>query len=147
MNWLKKSGINIANTIKHFFCWLKQMHSSFFSFIKKILFSIVPYLSRRKWHAKLIRKTIKYSFNFFLFVVVLYYAVSFNFLLLFGTMPDIRIGKEPEMIEGSELYTSDGVLLSRYYIENRILVNYEDISKNVIDALIATEDVRFYNHN
>ena len=67
MNWLKKSGINIANTIKHFFCWLKQMHSSFFSFIKKNIFSIVPYLSRRKWHAKLIRKTIKYSFNLFLF--------------------------------------------------------------------------------
>ena len=147
MNWFKKTRIKIAKAIKHFFCWLKQIHSSFFSFIKKIIFSIVPYLSRRKWHAKLIRKTIKYSFNLFLFVVVLYYAVSFNFLLLFGTMPDIRIGKEPEMIEGSELYTSDGVLLSRYYIENRILVNYEDISKNVIDALIATEDVRFYNHN
>ena len=47
----------------------------------------------------------------------------------------------------SEVYSADSVLLGRYFIQNRTEVKYEDISPAVIDALIATEDVRFYEHN
>jgi penicillin-binding protein 1A len=46
----------------------------------------------------------------------------------------------------SEVYSADSVLLGRYYIEDRTEVAYENISKEVINALIATEDVRFYEH-
>ena len=46
----------------------------------------------------------------------------------------------------SEVYSADSVLLGRYYIQDRTEVRYEDISPEVISALIATEDVRFYEH-
>ncbi len=47
----------------------------------------------------------------------------------------------------SEVYYSDGTLIGRYYKENRSPVEFKSISPNIINALIATEDVRFYKHN
>lgn len=47
----------------------------------------------------------------------------------------------------SEVYSADSVLLGRYYIQDRTEVEYEDISPELISALIATEDVRFYRHH
>ena len=46
----------------------------------------------------------------------------------------------------SEVYSADSVLLGRYYTQDRTEVRYEAIAPSVIDALIATEDVRFYQH-
>jgi penicillin-binding protein 1A len=47
----------------------------------------------------------------------------------------------------SEVYTADSVLIGRYFIQDRTQVKYEDISPLVIDALISTEDVRFFKHS
>jgi penicillin-binding protein 1A len=47
----------------------------------------------------------------------------------------------------SEVYSADSVLLGRYYIQDRTEVEYKDIAPSVINALIATEDVRFYQHS
>lgn len=47
----------------------------------------------------------------------------------------------------SEVYSADSVLLGRYFIQDRTEIKYEDISSYVIDALIATEDIRFYQHS
>src|SRR5687768_14683677 len=47
----------------------------------------------------------------------------------------------------SEVYSADSVLLGRYFIQDRTEVKYEDISPHLIDALIATEDIRFHEHN
>jgi len=46
----------------------------------------------------------------------------------------------------SEIYSADSVLLGRYFIQDRTEVKFEDISPALINALIATEDIRFYNH-
>jgi len=46
----------------------------------------------------------------------------------------------------SEVYSQDGKILGRYYIENRSNVTFDEISPNIINALIATEDARFYEH-
>ncbi len=48
--------------------------------------------------------------------------------------------------QASEVFSADGKLLGRYYIENRSNVDFDEISPNVINALIATEDARFYEH-
>ncbi|MGQ8335303.1 penicillin-binding protein 1A [Sunxiuqinia sp. A32] len=48
--------------------------------------------------------------------------------------------------QASEVFSSDGKLLGRYYVENRSNVGFDEISPNVINALIATEDARFYEH-
>lgn len=47
----------------------------------------------------------------------------------------------------SEVYSADSVLLGRYFVQDRTEIRYEDISPHVIDALIATEDVRYYQHS
>ena len=47
----------------------------------------------------------------------------------------------------SEIYTADSVLMGRYYIQDRTPVKFDDIAPSVIDAVISTEDVRFYSHH
>ncbi len=73
-------------------------------------------------------------------------SVQHNFFNLYGSMPTIDKIQNPKVDRASELYTADGVLMGRYYKENRNPVGFNEISPNVINALIATEDVRFYQH-
>ena len=47
----------------------------------------------------------------------------------------------------SEIYSADGVILGKFYIENRSPVPFDSISPNVINALVSTEDARFYRHS
>lgn len=65
---------------------------------------------------------------------------------LWGPLPDYQELKEIRNYEASELYSADGELLGKYFIENRTNVKFNNISTNAINALIATEDVRFYEH-
>jgi len=64
---------------------------------------------------------------------------------LFGKMPSVVELQNPEADLATEIYTSDGVLMGKYYSENRSEVKYSEISPNVINALVATEDERFYD--
>jgi penicillin-binding protein 1A len=68
---------------------------------------------------------------------------------VFGKLPKLKELENPSILQSSEVFASDGTLMGRYYSEkgNRTIVNYRDISKYVIDALVATEDERFYNHS
>jgi penicillin-binding protein 1A len=54
--------------------------------------------------------------------------------------------KTPSMSLSSEVYTADGKLIGRFYKENRSPVDFKSISPNLINALVATEDARFYKH-
>lgn len=67
-------------------------------------------------------------------------------IFLFMGLPSADEFENPETAIASEVRSRDGVTLDKYFTENRKWVNYEDISPHVIDALIATEDHRFYNH-
>jgi penicillin-binding protein 1A len=75
-----------------------------------------------------------------------FFLVSINFLWLFGKSPSLDELEDPYLQQASELYTSDGKLLGRYYKENRSPVTYDQISPVLIEGLIATEDVRFRQH-
>src|SRR5688572_6518631 len=68
---------------------------------------------------------------------------------VFGKMPSLKELENPSILQASEVYADDGTLMGKYYLEkgNRSNVQYKDISKHVIDALISTEDKRFYNHS
>ncbi|ERM81888.1 glycosyl transferase [Rhodonellum psychrophilum GCM71 = DSM 17998] len=81
--------------------------------------------------------------GFILFI----WAVSGNFLGLFGELPDFKALENPQSEQASELYSADGVLLGNYFRENRSPVTYNDLSPNLVHALIATEDVRFEKHS
>lgn len=84
------------------------------------------------------------SFGLVIFYII---AVSFNFFWLFGGMPDLITLENPKSELASELISQDGKSLGKYFFENRTPVEYDQVSTNVTDALIATEDARFVNHS
>lgn len=73
--------------------------------------------------------------------------VDINFLWLFGKSPGMSEIEHPKQDVASIIYSDDGVVLGRYYRENRIPVTYDEISPMLINALVATEDERFYSHH
>ncbi len=68
------------------------------------------------------------------------------FLFLAGDLPSFEQLDNPNVQLATVAYTADGVELARYAFQNRSWVTYEEISPNVVNALIATEDHRFYGH-
>ncbi|MDF1576140.1 MAG: transglycosylase domain-containing protein [Bacteroidales bacterium] len=64
----------------------------------------------------------------------------------FGKIPDIKELKQIQNPIATEIYTADGVLMGTYNIENRQYLDPSEIPESIRNALIATEDVRFYKH-
>ena len=74
-------------------------------------------------------------------------AVDINFLWLFGKSPGYFSGiRDPQTSQASEIYSADGVLIGKFFNENRTPVKYDEVSKDFWRALIDTEDERFYSH-
>lgn len=70
------------------------------------------------------------------------------YLGLFGKLPSLQQLENPEADLATEIYANDEkTLMGKIYSENRVSVDYKDIAPGVIDALIATEDERFYRHS
>ncbi|MDE5419250.1 transglycosylase domain-containing protein [Labilibaculum sp. DW002] len=65
----------------------------------------------------------------------------------FGFMPSFEELENPKSSLATEVYTSDGSLLGKFYFQNRSFVKYDELSPFLVDALIATEDVRFKDHS
>ncbi|NOX46413.1 MAG: penicillin-binding protein [Chlorobi bacterium] len=80
----------------------------------------------------------------FLAIVLLFWSISAGKL---GYMPTFEELENPKSSLASEVYSSDNVLLGKYYVENRSKVNFCDLDSNIVNALIATEDIRYYNHS
>jgi penicillin-binding protein 1A len=89
---------------------------------------------------------LRYLVIFFYFVIIFFCSIELNFLWLFGYTPDMNDIKTPLMSLSSEVYYADGTLIGRYFKEDRSPVEFNQISPNIINALIATEDTRFYEH-
>jgi penicillin-binding protein 1A len=64
-----------------------------------------------------------------------------------GFMPEFEQLENPQTNLASELITEDGELLGKYFVENRTFVSYEGLAPHLVDALVATEDVRYYRHS
>lgn len=64
----------------------------------------------------------------------------------FGKLPDYAELKNIRNSTASEVYSADGDILGKYFIENRVNASLEEIAPQLIDALIATEDARFFRH-
>lgn len=92
----------------------------------------------------LFRAALKGSLVVLLLFSFFYMAV---FMGVFGHMPSKRELRARQNNTASEVYSADGVLLGRYYIQDRTNIAYEDIAPAAIEALIATEDARFYKHS
>ena len=88
------------------------------------------------------------------FWILFFLGISFVFLIflltswgLFGELPDETSLENPEKNLATEIISSDGSTLGKFYKENRTPVQFEELPEHLINALIATEDVRFYNHS
>ncbi|RZJ63236.1 MAG: penicillin-binding protein, partial [Flavobacterium sp.] len=80
----------------------------------------------------------------FLSVLLFFLLASWG---VFGKMPDFDALENPESNVATEIISSDGVTIGKFYLENRTPVKYADLPKHLVDALIATEDERFYDHS
>lgn len=74
-------------------------------------------------------------------VVLLFIGLSFS------NLPSVKELENPKSELATEVYASNGEVLGRYYTENRVPVTYDELSPYLVQALIATEDIRFYQHS
>lgn len=78
-------------------------------------------------------------------VMILFFAcASWGF---FGAMPSFEDLENPESNLATEIISSDGVTIGKFYNENRTPIKYEDLPQHLVKALVATEDERFYEHS
>lgn len=94
----------------------------------------------RKYNYRLWKLLIGGLVMFALFII----AIGFG---LFGELPSFRDIEHPKSNQASEIVTDDGRVLGTYFVQNRSSITYPEISKNVINALVATEDIRFKEHS
>ena len=79
------------------------------------------------------------------FIIILFvFLVGFG---VFGSLPKVDELLNPKNNLATIVYSGDMKILGKYYSENRVNVAFEKIDKDVVNALIATEDVRYYEHN
>ncbi|MCI6503179.1 MAG: penicillin-binding protein [Prevotella sp.] len=96
----------------------------------------------KPWYIKTINTVITLITLFILYLG----AVDINLFWLFGKSPGWAEISEHKTSQASELYSADGVMLGKYFNENRTPVKYEDVTPVFWQALIDTEDERFYDH-
>ncbi len=98
------------------------------------------------------KKDISYYKNKFWRIFAYTLIGIFVFFLLaswgvFGAMPSFEDLENPDSNLATEIISSDGVTIGKFYNENRTPIRYNDLPKHLVDALIATEDERFYDHS
>ena len=103
---------------------------------------------KKQQQSKSFKKYIRLMWGGYIFVLLA--IVGFFSMLSFGWlgfMPTFEELENPKANLATEVYADNGELLGYIGIQNRSIVNYKDISPNLINALIATEDVRFREHS
>jgi len=138
----------------------KELITRIYFFLKKYWLIAKPYiqlvLSRLKlWkdkHTALYKRSPWFTKVFIvcadLFVCFLFYLliVDMNLFWLFGKSPGLSSVNHPEHTYTTEIYSSDGILIGKFFRENRTPVGFDEISPILIKTLIYTEDERFYKH-
>lgn len=125
MKKIKKILILCLNKTKSFFVWYKGLYRG------------------RAWYTKTLVGFASCIVAFFIYLGM----VDVNFLWLFGKSPGFYTIMNPETHEASEIYSADGVLIGKFFNENRTPVKYEDVNPAFFKALVDTEDERFYSHH
>jgi penicillin-binding protein 1A len=83
----------------------------------------------------------------FVFLLIVFFIGISNSWIGVGDMPSFEELENPRSNLASEIYSSDQELLGKFYVENRSNVFYSDLSPDLVNALIATEDIRFHKHS
>ena len=95
----------------------------------------------RAWYVKLLSAIVSLLVLFIVWLGM----VDINFLWLFGKSPGYMSGLEPQISQASEIYSADNKLIGKFFNENRTPVKYDEVNPSFWDALIDTEDERYYD--
>ena len=98
----------------------------------------------KKWYPKIIRFFLISIAAIFLFIFLFISSIYVGF---FGKTPTLNEIKQVEQSWSSEIFSKEEKLLGKYYIKDRVSVDIKHISPNVLNALISTEDARFFEHS
>jgi penicillin-binding protein 1A len=113
----------------------------FFSFSRFSHKDSMPGQSKKKSN----QKSSYTNWLYFLLGSIAVFIIGF-IIFLFQGLPSIEELENPQTDIASFVMSRDGEVLDKYFTENRTYVTYDNISQHVIDALIAVEDHRFYDH-
>lgn len=102
--------------------------------------------TRRSWGRRVMR-TLWWVFGIGIVVLFLFFILAYNGVI--GYMPPMEELRNPQDKYASIIYTADGKEMGRYFRNsgNRVYADLDEISPNVVNALIATEDARFFDHS
>ena len=121
---------------------LKVMGSSLKSFARKLWNAYTSLFRGRPWYIKILSTLLS-----LVVALVLYLgAVDINFLGLFGKSPSMHTILNKRPAQASQIFSADSVLIGKFFSENRTPVAYEEVAPVFWQALIDTEDERFYHH-
>ncbi len=104
------------------------------------------YVDPDSWYYPYLKNGIRFGLIGALLLGLYVFTINYNFLYLTGPMPSVEELKNPKLNQASEIYSQDGVMIGKFYAENRTPIKYENIPKSLVNALVATEDVRFFSH-
>jgi penicillin-binding protein 1A len=106
----------------------------------------LPVLEKGKYQ-NIISKIWKFTKYGSIAFIIYLIAVNFNLFWLFGKMPSLEDIENPKSDVATEIISSDGKVLAKFFYENRSPIDFNELSPNVVNALVATEDVRFTVHS
>ena len=95
------------------------------------------------------KRPIRFLWGFFILGILTVFLLFGGAALgLYGPMPDLQQLENPKTNLASQIISSDGAVLGKYYFDdNRTPIGFDEIPTNMVEALIATEDERFYEHS
>src|SRR6056297_300338 len=79
-----------------------------------------------------------------IFIITIFVLISSGKM---GFMPTFEHLENPKSLLASEVISEDGAIIGKYYFQNRSLIDFDDLSPNLVKAILAIEDIRFENHS
>jgi penicillin-binding protein 1A len=108
------------------------------------------YFNNREYRRSMMKKKKRSSSYFWritlIAVIIIIIVTGIFAAVLFKDLPSLAALENPKTDIASRIYSEDGELIDQFYIQNRTIVSINSIPKDLINALIATEDRKFYNH-
>ncbi len=103
----------------------------------------------RNYRKKMSKRNTKQKFSFGFVMIVLisvFFVVTGYLVFLAQSLPSLSELENPKIEEATKIYSYDGELIDKFFLKNRTKVTYKDIPKDMINALVATEDRKFFSH-
>lgn len=124
-----------------------KLSSSYTQFTNRIDAKYSQYVNRNSPYYRPIINIWKTFFYGSLTALFYIFCVETNFLWLCGSMPSVEDLQNPKVAQSAGIYSVDGIQIGKFYTENRTPIDFDSLSPYLIKALIATEDLRFYDHS